>query len=449
MTKRLFFRFTRGAAAALAFSLCSCSLQPARTFFSTDTGYRGDAASDDHAVLGLKPVFIDHLGRHGSRYFTSDKRLKKMLNTLEYAESRKALNARGLELKNAILDFIRISDFENITPLAAVQQTGIADRMYENNRELFGNPGSAKKIHTLATFKRRTQDTRDALVAELASRTGTDPKKDFINEVSSACQPLRFFDCDQKYQDYKKARAWLALPAFKGLERKTVAISREVLEQFLTGDFVDRLDGKDAGAAGPEDGGNTFGSAVEMASCLYEITVMEKNLEKDIFGFRKLFSDRQLEWFEYLADYNDFYEKGPGVPGDTITFAMAKELLRDFLATTQRAIDDPAGSPAAELRFAHAETLIPFAALLKLEGASEQKAEYPFMPVRWKGADVSPMSANIQWILYRRKAGSGYRLKILLNERPVKIVASLPSDGFYYDWETARKFYENLLVSLP
>lgn len=426
-------------AVGLLAGLCACSPRTARGYLATDTPYRAPAAADGPA--GLEPVFIDHLGRHGSRYYTSPKDMEKMLATLEYARSEGALYRRGEDLEAAVRGFMKASDFGQVTPLAAEQQRGIARRMYHRAPGLFRYPGG-RKVLASATYKKRAQDTRDAFLAELASLSGADPRTDFTTTVSTGCQTLRFFDCDAGYRAYKKGRSWLLTPYYLSLAARTRKVSGAVLGGFFSKDF---LDGMDSGKQAPN---GTFSSSTEMAAALYKLYAMEQQLPERRFGFRKYFDRAQLAWFEYLDDYNAFYEKGPGYPGSSITFAMGAQLLRDFLDTTERAAEDPAGSPAAVLRFAHAETVMPMAALMKLSGASEQAAEYPFAGRRWKSAEVAPMSANIQWLLFRRKDG-GCELEILLNERPVLIDAPLPHNGYFYDWPAVREFYENLLAGLP
>lgn len=427
------------AGAALALQLCGCAPWPAGGYYATSTPYKAPGAADDHARLGLRTVFLTHLGRHGSRYLTSEKRLKKMLGALDDAEAAGALTARGARLREGVRALMRASDYENVTPLAAWQQKGIAGRLCDANPELFGPPWGGRKVHAVATFKKRTQDTLNAFLAELAVRTGADPEKDFSREVSTGCQPLRFFDCDENYLAHKKAADWLAAPGGGKLRADSLPAARGVLRRLAGEAWLDKLDG-------PGNDGKYFSSSLEMAVCLYEIAASETNLGRDVAGFRGYFSAWELEWFEYLSDYNDFYEMGPGRPGSAVTFGMAAELLRAFLSDVQRAIDAPAASPAAELRFAHAETLVPFAALLRLEGASEQRADLRFTAGRWKGAAVSPMSANIQWLLCRAPDG-GYRVKILLNEKPARIAGL--RGGPYYAWPELKRFYEDVLAALP
>jgi len=60
----------------------------------------------------------------------------------------------------------------------------------------------------------------------------------------------------------------------------------------------------------------------------------------------------------------------------------------------------------------------------------------------WKAADVIPMSANIQWVLYSN--GKNYLVKFLLNEKEAKI--NLPTDCFpYYRFNDVKAWYDAIL----
>ncbi|MDB5150289.1 MAG: hypothetical protein JWQ57_4309, partial [Mucilaginibacter sp.] len=105
------------------------------------------------------------------------------------------------------------------------------------------------------------------------------------------------------------------------------------------------------------------------------------------------------------------------------------------------------GKYNAQLRFAHAETISPFAALLGISGADKVVKNISDYDKVWSPSAVIPLSSNIQWVFYRKKGSTKCLVKILLNEREVKITG-LASASPYYDYAVLRAFYIKKLKKL-
>jgi hypothetical protein len=109
---------------------------------------------------------------------------------------------------------------------------------------------------------------------------------------------------------------------------------------------------------------------------------------------------------------------------------MARILLDDFLLYTEKCsqIDS---THFLRARFAHAEAIIPFVALLQIPILSDKPTPfnetYTYENNGWRGELVSPMTANIQWEIYRHLNYGKNRynrhqqilIRMLLNEYPV------------------------------
>jgi hypothetical protein len=101
-----------------------------------------------------------------------------------------------------------------------------------------------------------------------------------------------------------------------------------------------------------------------------------------------------------------------------------------------------------QLRFGHETVLMPFVCLLDLNGYGvvlndlEQLEEQGWMNYR-----IFPMSANIQFIFYRRNPSDRDVLfKVLLNENEATL--PLPTDiPPYYKWSDFREYYLNKLAN--
>lgn len=137
-----------------------------------------------------------------------------------------------------------------------------------------------------------------------------------------------------------------------------------------------------------------------------------------------------------------------------MTFEMATILLDDFFQHTDRC----SGADAdyfLRARFAHAETIIPFAAMLKIPFLSDQSTpieeDFTYENNPWRGQLVSPMAANVQWDIYRHKTNGGTQpilVRMLYNEHPVAFKATCqPFDSnhaSFYSLEELKRCYSVL-----
>ena len=123
--------------------------------------------------------------------------------------------------------------------------------------------------------------------------------------------------------------------------------------------------------------------------------------------------------FAYLLDVEDYYEKGPAIEGQTVSYDNFEPLLDHMLAGVRERAEG--GDTAAEFRFGHAETIIPLAALLKLPGSEKGVPANQVMDYSnssWRGDKVAPMGANIQWDAFQNDNDETI-VRMLYNEAEV------------------------------
>lgn len=265
----------------------------------------------------------------------------------------------------------------------------------------------------------------------------------------------------------------------------SVAVSYDLLKQIFTEDFLDNI-GKKEGqyswyntTTGEEDSGEDgfddetgeairncaiegdpdeliaqYGedicgetgkhitSVVDAAMDLYNLYIIaadmqEENIGDHTFDFDQYFktiSPEDGDVFAWILDMEDFYEKGPSYAGQDETYRIAQPLLDDFFASIDERV--AGGDTAATFRFAHAETIMPFAALIGAPGSTQQAPAvvepqsvddvYNYNNNEWRGETVTPMAANIQWDVATRdgidpKTGKAYTplIRMLYNEKEV------------------------------
>ena len=237
---------------------------------------------------------------------------------------------------------------------------------------------------------------------------------------------------------------------------KTMA--RAVLETVFTKPFLDALD---SGAASYSntgtftfisddqkftakitgDGGTELTNSVDAASALYAVYSITPAMNHEVHvKLEKYFPPGQREILGYLSDAQDFYQKGPGIlESSPITFKMSQALLDDFFAE-EDAIAAGKFNHAAKLRFTHAEIIIPFATRLGVSNASVAIAAanvYTYDNNPWRGAQVAPLAANIQWDSFTD--GKTILVKMYYNEKEIDFPATCESAR--YRAGTTSHFY--------
>ncbi|KAK4385298.1 Multiple inositol polyphosphate phosphatase 1 [Sesamum angolense] len=157
-----------------------------------------------------------------------------------------------------------------------------------------------------------------------------------------------------------------------------------------------------------------------------------------------LFTPSEVGLLEWADDLEVFVLKGYG---NSLNYRMGVPLLEDVIQSMEQAINAKedglvSGSyEMARLRFAHAETLLPFSCLigLFLDGPeferilSEQPLELPVKPPQkriWHGSSVAPFAGNNMLVLYSCPASnsSRYFVQALHNERPTPLAGCGNSD---------------------
>lgn len=116
---------------------------------------------------------------------------------------------------------------------------------------------------------------------------------------------------------------------------------------------------------------------------------------------------------------------------------MAGALLEDLISTTDAFIEGNKSIATVNLRFGHAETLMPLLSLMRLPGCYYLTNIFDTVASHWHDFYVVPMAANLQMILFRAPSGRFY-LRTDLNEVPVNFVPG--HESVYVPWETAREF---------
>ncbi|MCU9952897.1 histidine-type phosphatase [Burkholderia sp. BKH01] len=290
------------------------------------------------------------------------------------------------------------------------------------------------------------------------------PATDLVTDTSDPYYAT--YQASQTYQAYANdATVAAKLKAIKGAPQ-TADVAQTVLSALVSPAFIAKLgadgytfantgtyaftsaDGKFTNTL-KGDGKTKIATAVDAVNVLYNLLQVAPAMTAETGGvtMEKYIGAEQAQYLAYLQDAEDYYQKGPGIQeANPVTYRMAKVLQDDFFGEVD-AIARGDLTRAAKLRFTHAEIVIPFASIMNLKNVfvpTPQAQTYTYANNPWRGDQVSPMAANMQWDVYRN--GSRLIVKMLYNERETDFQAACDSAkiapaSHFYDYAGLKRCY--------
>lgn len=281
---------------------------------------------------------------------------------------------------------------------------------------------------------------------------------------------------DPRYQTYQDSLAYqkykaedtdlLARQAAALADPAVVDAGRVVMERLFTKVFVDKIangsysfantgtftytsdDGKYSSTLSG-DGKTVIASLGDAGSLVYELYSIAPAMKDEVgVDFMRYLPADQARVFAQVNDTSDFYDKGPGMTEKgSVTWKMAQILQDDFFNEVD-AIARGNLAHAAKLRFAHAEITVPFASIMGLKNVLQQQPKsttYSYANNPWRGDQVSPMAANMQWDVYSDGKGS-LLVKMLYNEKETDFKpgcdsAKISPASHFYNYDKLKACY--------
>ncbi|MDH6215561.1 hypothetical protein M2283_002865 [Streptomyces pseudovenezuelae] len=386
-----------------------------KAVYAPEQGARGY----QRAPAGFTPVFTENVSRHGSRSATDSEDGDLILALWDKAQTAGQLTGKGEEFgpkTEALLAEMAKIGYGNLSARGKEEIQDTAVRMADRLPSLFKSiAAKGERIDVVSSGQGRAVDSGNLFAAALGD---TDPElKPLIGATRTDKDLLYFHKADggAAYRDYIANDQRLA-DTLKSItdQPRTHRAARGVLLRLFKPAFVNGLGSADQVAA---------------AQAVYNLYAIAPAMSEESpggkgWGMQRYISTSDAAWFGYLSDVEDFYEKGPGFSDSDITYKMADVLLDDFF---QQIEAKKAGTSTlgAELRFTHAEEIIPLAALMGLPGstkAAKPGQPYTYADNPWRGADVAPLGSNIQWDVFKK--GGHYLVRMLYNEKETAFKAS-------------------------
>ena len=394
---------------------------------------RGDVRTCERPPAGFEVIYVDVICRHGSRTMARPRLAEGFARLLDRAADVGRLTPRGQELRAVLRELLEVT-----AALGAGMLTGsgrreardIGVRLARRVPALWRPDG----VDVVSAGKARTTDSAATFVDGLRSAApGLGTQRPSLR-VDDAL--LYFHKSDARYREYvdndPRPRAAIAVAWRDPNTRRAV---HSVLCGAMTPTFVATVD------AG--DHRDLFADGRAAASALYTTWAAAAGLgDEGNWRFHRFVPPAAAAWFGYLDDLETFFLKGPAFADEDVTYAMARPLLDDVFARFGNVRGHPAG-PVATLRFTHAEEILPLATLLRLPGSTDPEPpgrRFTYADNPFRGAEVAPMGANIQWELYGD--GSRYLVRMLRDEQPVAFppnCAPIAAGSCFYDLDVLQR----------
>jgi hypothetical protein len=368
---------------------------------------------------GMKPFYISHYGRHGSRFHSRPSMYNEPYLTLARADSLGKLSDLGREVMLR-LDIIR-KDAENrwgeLTPLGVQQQKDIARRMMERFPEVFEGHTD---IDARSTGVGRCILSMEYALMEMLQHNpdlnvhhnATHRDMDYLNLQDKKLMALKF---------NKPAKEWY--DRYVSQTAHHAHLMREL--------FADTLYA------------NKHVNMVDLSVQLFLIAAIMQNTELgqhitlyDLFDYDESYRIWKIGNARWYIGWG-----AADVNGAVQPYAQ-RNLLRRLIEDADKVLSQP--NTKVELRFGHETVLLPLICLLDINGYGFTTNDLEQLePNGWINYRIFPMSCNLQLVFYRRSPkdrADDVLFKVLLNENEATL--PLPTNQApYYRWGDFRRYY--------
>lgn len=376
---------------------------------------------------GYEPFYMNHYGRHGSRWLIGENEYRAPLEKLRTANENGKLTPLGKEVLEKLERFqpTTVRRLGDLSDIGEQQHHGIGRRMTQNFPEIFS--GKTAEVDARSTVVIRCILS---MTAECEELTAFNPNVKMHNDVSEALQYYLNHDWDGKVRESGR-KSWRIIDHYKKLYTHP--------ERLCSTLFTD-----DSYWQHPEFNAPSFVRA------LFRVTT---NMQSHSFGedLYPIFTEDEAYDLWRAQNVEWYLNYGPAPQTDGNMPYSQRYLLRNMIETADTVLASRSFTNGAALRFGHEVCVMPLACLMELDSCGVQVDDLDRLADRWVNYRIYPMACNIQMIYYRpKKAKPGefhaedILVKVLLNEKEATL--PIPTDNHpYYSWAQLRKYYTEKL----
>lgn len=364
----------------------------------------------------LRPVHVEYVARHGSRYLSSRKKIEPLEATLLDARAHNYLTAEGIEF----LRFLYMVEGTNnghwgeLSALGAREERRLADRMYHSLPQL---ALGGTRVNAVSSYMPRVVMTMYEFTHRLVE--DCDSISVMTDEGMQYSHLLCCFTAVESYSKWRVQGDWRnvyddfvrrnvpVLPARRMVSSPN--ISNAALRE-ITMQMYEVL--KSCRAAGLPAPTTEWMTAEEYHAC-------------------------------WRASNLQHYLRNCVSPLNDEAARATSPLVMAIINSADAAIANPQSSVALQCWFGHAETLLPLLSALKIPGCYAMPANYDDLDKEWQIQEITPLGANLTIMLAQGPSGKIYAA-LQCNGHDV---APMPGHGEIVAWPELRKYWCSLIDS--
>ena len=379
------------------------------------------------APAGYEPFYIDHYGRHGSRWLTNGRYYERPYKQLLKAKEAGMLNLQGDLLLRQLMIVNETSKQRagDLSDEGAKQHQEIAQRMFDNFPQVFHGDAridarSTVIIRCILSMQNETMRLRSL-----------NPNLRITTDASYH---------DMYYMGWGYGEDTLANDLRKSVDH----ISDEMYNKHLHPErFIAQLVNDPEWAAANLDCNQLMRDVFDIAGSLQGHQFFDMINLYHYFNSNEIFELWRLKNIYWYIHWANAPQNGNRMP------FIERALLRDMIQKADDAI--ATGERGASLRFGHETCVLPLACLMELDSVNYSCDDLETLHEHWQDYNTIPKACNIQMVFYRPTGTTGnpasdILVKVLLNEHEALLPVK-PVQGPYYRWTDLRQYYDRKLAT--
>lgn len=390
-------------------------------------GTDADLPSMTQAPAGYEPFYIDHYGRHGSRWLTNARYYERPCQQMQKAHDAHMLNLQGERLFKALrlINEASLQRAGDLSDVGAEQHREIASRMYHNFPSVFKGDArvDARSTVIIRCILSMQNETMTLRTLNPSLRITTDASYH-----------------DMYYMGWGYGEDTLANPLRKSVDH----IANDMYAKHIHPErFIAQLVNDPDWASANIDGLQLMRDVFDIAGSLQGFHDFEDINLYNYFTNGEIFELWRLKNIYWYIHWANAPQNGNRMP------YIERALLQNMIATADQAI--ATGERGAALRFGHETCVLPLACLMELDSVNYSCDDLETLHEHWQDYNIIPKACNIQMVFYRPVGTTGndadkILVKVLLNEHEATLPFT-PVTGPYYRWTDLRQYYNRKLAT--